>query len=122
VLSVILNIIERWKDIKNKLNINTNELVLILFCVYSKDVTYTSTQKLIRTLTLLKDKFNLDIKESVEKCYERCDTSIISNYKNDWIDLLVFSAIYNIQFTVKRIDLITFEILQEENPFLISGL
>jgi hypothetical protein len=122
VLSVILNIIERSNDIKNKLNINTNELVLMLFFVYSKDGTYTSTQKLIRTLTLLKDKFNLDIKESVEKCYERFDTSIFSNNKNDWIDLLVFSAIYNIQFIVKRIDLITFEILQEENPMLIAGL
>ncbi|WP_214804310.1 MULTISPECIES: RNA-directed DNA polymerase [unclassified Exiguobacterium] len=122
VLSVILNIIERSNDTNHKLNINTNDLVLMLFFVYSKDVTYTSTQKLIRTLTLLKDKFNLDIKESVEKCYERFDSIIFSNYKNDWIDLLVFSAIYNIQFTVKRIASITSEILQEENPILIAGL
>lgn len=122
ILSVILKKIEENDKENHRLNIKVNELILTIFFIYSKDVTFTSTQKMIRILTLLIDKYDLDVKESIEKSYERFEEPIFNGFKSDWIDLLLFNAVYKIEIPERKIIQITDEIFVEKNPLLIANI
>lgn len=122
IMSVILKRLEILQIDNLKLRMQENDLILFVFLLYSKDVNYTSTQKVIRILTLLNDKYQIDIKEYVERCYDRFGDVIFNNFKNDWIDLLLFNAVYNIEIAEKKIDTLIDEILCEGNPLLVAAI
>ena len=86
------------------------------------DINYTSTQKTIRILTLLIDKFNKDITSSIERSIERFGDKIFNGFNNDWIDLLLFIAIYDIEIPENRLIDLTDGVIKEDNPVLLAAL
>ncbi|MCP1450338.1 RNA-directed DNA polymerase [Priestia megaterium] len=122
ILSTILNQIEHRTDKTLHLNMAINELVTLIFFVYSKHVSYSSTQKVIRILTLLVEKMTADVKVSIERGIERFASEIFKNYSSDWIDLLLFFASYKIHLTANLTSEISNTILKDENPVQIAAL
>ncbi|MEE3892816.1 RNA-directed DNA polymerase [Priestia megaterium] len=122
ILSTILNQIEYRKDEEIKLNMSINELITLIFFIYSKNISYPSTQKVIRILTVLLEERITDAKLSIEKSIERFATEIFRGYPSDWIDLILFFSNYKIHITANLIGEITDTIFKEENPIQVAAL
>ncbi|MED0796704.1 RNA-directed DNA polymerase [Bacillus inaquosorum] len=121
ILSVILKKIEEDKDDNLYINMGLNDLVRLVFFLYSKKVSYVSTQKVIRIFTLL-FKAEENIKHSIEDCIENFKNNIFNNYTGDWIDLLLFISSYKIDISNSLLKQITNKILSEENPVHIASV
>ncbi|WP_215189905.1 RNA-directed DNA polymerase [Exiguobacterium sp. s6] len=121
-LSVILKKLEHLNKNEINFSINENDLVTVVFLLYSTDITYTSTQKIIRILTLLKDKFELDITPSSERSIERFGEKIFKSFPSDWIDLLLFFGLYQIEIPEKQLNLISNKIFEEDNPVVLAAM
>lgn len=122
ILSTILNKIEKNEKEEILINMELNELVIFILSVYSLEVNYASTQKVIRIFSLLIDKHQLDIKEMIERNLERFEGDIFTKYSNDWVDLLLFFANYEINISYKLIENITDVFVEEENPVKLATL
>lgn len=122
ILSTILSKIEAKKNEGLVINMGLNEFITFVFFVYSTNITYASTQKIIRILSLLIDKQKLEIKEIIERSIERFEGDIFTKFSNDWIDLLLFFAAYQIDLPYKLIEKVTDIFLKEENPVSLGAL
>lgn len=122
ILSTILKKIEGNKDEDLLINMELNELVIFIFFIYSKEVNYSSTQKIIRIFSLLIDKHHIDIKDKIERNLERFEDDIFTKFSNDWIDLLLFFANYEINISYNLIEKITYIFGKEENPVNLAAL
>ncbi|EJR98189.1 RNA-directed DNA polymerase [Bacillus mycoides] len=122
ILSTILSKIEAKKNEELLINMGLNEFITFVFFVYSTNSNYASTQKIIRILSLLIDKQQLDIKELIEKNIERFEADIFTKFSNDWIDLLLFFATYQINLPYKLIEKITDIFIKEESPVKLAAL
>lgn len=121
LLSTILKKVEglsRDKDIKKN---ELNKIIKFSFFLYSKKITYSSTQKLIRILTVLLD-INDETNNVIEKNIERFNNEVFTNYPSDWIDLLLFFSSYNLNLSLKTLNTIEKKIFIEENPNNIAAL
>lgn len=121
-LSSILKNIEEYKNDKLLINAEANELITFVFFVYTKNITYSSTQKLIRILSLLIEKEVDGIIDMIERNFERFEKDIFSTYIKDWIDIVLFLAIYNVKISKTLIDEITNRIILEGNPVNLAAL
>ncbi|MGR3764103.1 RNA-directed DNA polymerase [Rossellomorea sp. NS-SX7] len=122
LLSTILKKIEEQKGKKFYINMAINELISFVFYVYSRKVSYTSTQKLIRILSLLIEKETPGIIEFIERNIQRFEKDIFSRFTSDWIDLILFFANYDIGITVDLIEKIKQQILKDDNPKNLATL
>ena len=71
--------------------------------LYSQNVTYDSTQKIIRLYTLFLDIEPDEIIENIGWNIERYEGTIFSNFSNDWIDLLLFLYLHIIYKLVRKL-------------------
>jgi len=122
ILSTVLNKVEKNKNEEILINMELNELVIFILFVYSIQVNYTSTQKIIRIFSFLIDKHHLDIRDLIERNLERFEDDIFTKFSNDWIDLLLFFANYEIDISYKLIEKITDIFVEEENPVNLAAL
>ncbi|OOR15438.1 RNA-directed DNA polymerase, partial [Bacillus cereus] len=122
ILSTILSKIEAKKNEELLINMRLNDFITCVFFVYSTNINYASTQKIIRILSLLIDKQQLDIKELIERSIERFEEDIFTKFSNDWIDLLLFFATYQINLPYKLIEKITDIFIKEESPVNLAAL
>ena len=122
ILSTILNKVEKNKNEEILINMELNELVIFILSVYSIQVNYTSTQKIIRIFSFLIDKHHLDLRNIIERNLERFEDDIFTKFSNDWIDLLLFFANYEINISYKLIQKITDIFVEEENPVNLAAL
>ncbi|PES58642.1 DNA-binding protein [Bacillus thuringiensis] len=122
ILSTILRKIEVEKDEELSINMELNELIIFIFFVYSTNINYSSTQKVIRIFSLLFDKYQVEIKEIVERNIERFEEDIFTKFSNDWIDLLLFFANYQINIPFRLIEKITDIFIKQENPVNLAAL
>ncbi|WP_242488127.1 hypothetical protein [Bacillus sp. TH30] len=99
-----------------------NDFITFVFFVYSTNINYASTQKIIRIISLLIDKQQLDIKELIENSIERFEEDIFTKFSNDWIDLLLFFATYQINLPYKLVEKITDIFIKEESPVNLAAL
>lgn len=123
ILSTILRKIE--VDHKNKdfkINMQLNEFITFILFIYSLNVSYSSTQKIIRIFSLLVDNFQLNLNELIERNFERFEDKIITKFSNDWIDLLLFFANYNINTSYKFVEKIVDIFIRDENPVQLAAL
>ncbi|PGQ29254.1 DNA-binding protein [Bacillus thuringiensis] len=122
ILSTILSKIEEKKNEELLINMRFNDFITFVFFVYSTNINYASTQKIIRILSLLIDKQQLDIKELIENSIERFEEDIFTKFSNDWIDLLLFFATYQINLSYKLVEKITDIFIKEESPVNLAAL
>ncbi|PFL73143.1 DNA-binding protein [Bacillus cereus] len=122
ILSTILSKIEEKKNEELLINMRFNDFITFVFFVYSTNINYASTQKIIRILSLLIDKQQLDIKELIENSIERFEEDIFTKFSNDWIDLLLFFATYQINLPYKLVEKITDIFIKEESPVNLAAL
>jgi Reverse transcriptase (RNA-dependent DNA polymerase) len=122
LLSTILKKIEEQKGENFYINMAINELISFVFYVYSRKVSYTSTQKLIRILSLLIEKEAPGIIEFIERNIQRFEKDIFSRFTSDWIDLILFFANYDIGISVDLIEKIKQQILKDDNPKNLATL
>lgn len=122
LLSVILNRLENLNKNDVELGMQDNDLITFIFLLYSVDINYTSTQKTIRILTLLLDKFNKDVTSSIERSLERFGDKIFNAFNSDWIDLLLFIAIYDIEIPENKLIDLTDRVIKDDNPVLLAAL
>lgn len=122
ILSTILRKIEEGKRGDLSLNMELNELVTFLFFIYSTHISYTSTQKIIRILSLLIEHKQLEIKEAVERNLERFEDDIFTKFSNDWMDLLLFFSNYQINISYNLIEKITKIFISNDNPLNLAAL
>lgn len=122
ILSTILKKIEDREQQSFVINMEYNELITFILFIYAKNVSYTSTQKIIRTFSLLIDKEIPGIKEMLERNFERFEEDIFNKFPNDWIDLLLFFANYQINISHNLIEKITNKFINEENPLNLAAL
>lgn len=122
LLSVLLKRLENLKKDNTEFGMQMKDLITFIFLLYSMDVNYTSTQKIIRILTLLIDKFNIDITSAVERSLVRFGDKIFNNFNSDWIDLLLFIALYDIEIPEKKLIDVTEGIIKEDNPVVLAAL
>lgn len=121
ILSTITSTLEKIDKDDIHFKVKINDFINFIFLLYSKDISYNSTQKIIRILSLLLDKFGLNLKIQIERSYDRFGYKIFSQYKADWIDLILFNSIYDIDLADKVLDKIFEEILVEKNPLLLAA-
>jgi hypothetical protein len=122
LLSTILKKIEEQKGKNFYINMAINELISFVFYVYSRKVSYTSTQKLIRILSLLIERDTPGIIEFIERNIQRFEKDIFSRFTSDWIDLILFFANYDIGISVDLIEKIKQQILKDDNPKNLATL
>ncbi|MBE2975809.1 RNA-directed DNA polymerase [Priestia megaterium] len=122
ILSTILKKIEDKKDNQITLNMEVNELITFIFFIYTKKITYSSTQKVIRILTLLLEKEVSNAKLIIERSIERFANDIFKGYSSDWIDLILFFSSYRINLTATLTDSIANIIIKEQNPIKAAAL
>ncbi|PEB21647.1 DNA-binding protein, partial [Bacillus toyonensis] len=122
VLSTILKKIELKENGELSISIELNELITFIFFVYSMNINYSSTQKVIRIFSLLFDKYQLEINEIIERNIERFEDEIFTRFSNDWIDLLLFFATYQINISYKLIERVTEIFIKQENPVNLAAL
>lgn len=119
---ILSTVLKKVEEKKYSINMEINELITFIFFTYSKKITYSSTQKVIRILTLLIEKEYDVVKPMIESNIERFENEIFKKYSSDWIDLLLFFSSYEINLTTNLMDKITSIILREENPTHIAAL
>lgn len=122
ILSTILRKIEGNKQSDLSLNMELNEFVTFLFFIYSTHINYSSTQKIIRILSLLIEQNQEEIKETVERNLERFEEDIFTKFPNDWVDLLLFFANYQINISYNLVGKITDIFVSNENPVNLAAL
>jgi hypothetical protein len=121
ILSTILRKIEENKS-NLSINIGLNELITFIFFIYSTHVSYSSTQKTIRILSLIIEEKQDKVTEAIETNLERFEDDIFTKFPSDWIDLLLFAANYKIKLSHKLIEKISESIFLNENPVLLAAL
>ncbi|WP_456272430.1 RNA-directed DNA polymerase [Bacillus sp. AK031] len=122
ILSAVLKKVENGQNKIFNINMELNEFIVFILFLYSKDVSYSSSQKLIRILSLLVEKAPEDFPSLIEKNLERFDNDIFKGYTNDWIDLLLFFSSNRINLSNDNILKITEKIIKEENPLQVAAL
>lgn len=123
ILSTILRKVEMYKD-QNDFNINMdiNQFISLIIFIYSKDVSYSSTQKVIRTLSLLLERDIKELRELIVNSISKFEKDIFTKYPADWSDLLLFFSSYQLDISKKLLDNISSIILEEENPCTLASL
>ncbi|MFT7826290.1 RNA-directed DNA polymerase [Priestia megaterium] len=122
ILSTILRKIEGIRKEDFVVNMQLNELVTFIFFIYSTNVNYSSTQKIIRIFSLLIDIKQEEIIEIIERNFERFEEDICTKFSSDWIDLLLFFGNYQVDIPYKSIERITDIFIQEQNPVNLAAL
>ncbi|WP_281998570.1 RNA-directed DNA polymerase [Priestia flexa] len=122
ILSTILRKIEERNSEDLLLNMSLNELITFIFFIYSTNVNYSSTQKIIRIFSLLIDINQDDLIEMIERNFERFEEDIYTKFSSDWVDLLLFFANYQVNLPHKSIERITDIFIEEQNPVHLAAL
>ena len=122
MLSTIVRKIENVKDMDEK--INKKELTNLCFYLVSLNPNYNSIQKLITICNNLLKFENFD-KEYIEHAIYRFGDKIFNNYINDWINLLIFIGIEDINISKEfENKFISSYLLDKDNiePKSVAGL
>ncbi|SDM64260.1 RNA-directed DNA polymerase [Sediminibacillus halophilus] len=123
ILSTLLKKIEDKTELD--INIEVNELVSFVLLLYTKSVSYASTQKVVRILVKLlevAENNNYDIQEIIERNIERFENDIFNNHPSDWIDILLFISNYDLNISRSLIEKITELVVSDESPIKIASL
>lgn len=121
LLSTLLKKVERSKSEENIWEGEVKEIVKFAFFLYSRKVTYSSTQKIVRLASLLLEKDREKISNLIEENIERFEGEIFNSYPSDWIDLLLFFSSYDLNLSLLVIKKIDRQIFFEENPINLAA-
>ncbi|WP_342600641.1 hypothetical protein MHB48_06150 [Psychrobacillus sp. FSL H8-0483] len=115
IFSTLLKFIEMNKNIKIDSKYLEPILNLATF-LYVQNVSYDSTQKIIRLYTLIINIQPEYMKENISWNIERYREAIFGNFTNDWIDILLFISTYNIQLNTSTHEYIFNNLDFRDNP------
>ncbi|MDI6647932.1 RNA-directed DNA polymerase [Bacillus altitudinis] len=122
ILSTIVKKVERMGDVFSIKKMNLKDFFNFIFYIYSLNVSYTSTQKMTRILSLVLGHNDWDVINAVESSIERFENEIFTKYQADWIDLTLILSTFNIQISYKSIEKIKNSLINSKNPLHLSAL
>ncbi|WP_024427934.1 RNA-directed DNA polymerase [Bacillus safensis] len=122
ILSAIVKKVEKMGDefLINKMSFK--DFFDFIFYIYSLNVSYTSTQKMTRILSLVLRYNNWDLTYAIESSIERFENEIFTKYPADWIDLTLILSTFNVQISFKSIEKIKKTLINSKNPLHLSVL
>lgn len=122
ILSTIVKKVERMGDELSINKMNLKDFFNFIFYIYSLNVSYTSTQKMTRILSLVLRHNDWGVINAVESSIERFENEIFTKYPADWIDLTLILSTFNIQISYKAIEKIKNTLINSKNPLHLSAL
>lgn len=123
LLTVISSQVE--DSIDNKIVIKEKDVKAIISLtvfLYSLNISYVSTQKVIRIFTLLLEHYESSSRDLIQYEIEKKLPDLEKSYIVDWIDLVLLISNYNMQFPVYFNESIIECGWKSENPIVISSL